>query len=109
MFARPSVWKTLVLGLPLAVVAHGEGIEFNRDIRPILSDKCFSCHGPDATKRKTKLRFDSEQGARIDLGNGHLAVVPGDLAKSELYQRIVAEDEVRRMPPASMGQAKLDD
>ena len=50
-------------------------IEFNRDIRPILSDKCYTCHGPDKANRKSKLRFDKEAGAMQDLG-GHFAIVP---------------------------------
>ena len=65
-------------------------VEFNRDIRPILSDKCYTCHGPDKANRKTKLRFDTEAGAKQDLG-GHFAIVPGDPAKSELIRRITAD------------------
>src|SRR5690242_733262 len=53
-------------------------VEFNRDIRPIFSDKCYTCHGPDAANRKTKLRFDVEDGARIELSKGRKAIVPGD-------------------------------
>ena len=56
-----------VFALLAATVLSGQEIEFNRDIRPILSDQCFACHGPDAAKRKTKLRFDTEAGARIEL------------------------------------------
>ena len=52
-------------------------VEFNRDIRPILSDKCFTCHGPDPGARKTKLRFDQESGAQIELAKGRRAFVPG--------------------------------
>jgi hypothetical protein len=77
-------------------------IEFNRDVRPILSDNCFQCHGPDKAKRKANLRLDLEEGAFADLG-GHKALVPGDLAKSELFQRITAPDEKERMPPAKAG------
>jgi hypothetical protein len=73
-------------------------IEFNRDIRPILSDKCFTCHGPDERQRKSKLRLDTEAGAKADLG-GRFAIVPGDPAKSELVRRVSAGDAARRMPP----------
>src|SRR5271170_5253790 len=60
-------------------------VEFNRDIRPILSDKCFTCHGPDAANRKTKLRFDLESAAKAELRGGHYAIVPGNLAASEMF------------------------
>ncbi|MSQ96252.1 MAG: DUF1553 domain-containing protein [Gemmataceae bacterium] len=69
-------------------------IEFNRDVRPILSDACFQCHGPDKAKRKAKLHFDTEEGAR-------LAFVPGKPDASELIQRITATDTTKRMPPPS--------
>ena len=77
-------------------------VEFNRDIRPILSDACFSCHGPDKTKRKAGLRLDREDGAFADLG-GYRALVPGKPGQSELYKRIIAEDAGERMPPARAG------
>src|SRR2546426_3963943 len=97
-----------------AILVFGEGqaaqsVEFNRDIRPILSDKCFTCHGPDAANRKTKLRFDNEEGARIDLGKGRHAIVPGDAASSGLYQRITADNPALRMPPAYAGHDRLKD
>ena len=78
-------------------------IDFNRDIRPILSDKCFACHGPDATAKKIKLRLDSEAAATTDLGRGRRAVVPGDVEKSVLVQRITHSDETMRMPPVDSG------
>ena len=77
-------------------------IEFNRDIRPILSDKCLSCHGPDESQRKADLRLDVPEGALADLG-GYFAVVPGEIAKSEVWRRITAADETERMPPAESG------
>src|SRR6185295_8689590 len=52
-------------------------LDFNRDIRPILADKCFACHGPDATAKKIKLRLDSAAAATADLGQGRRAIVPG--------------------------------
>ncbi len=80
---------------------------FNRDIRPILSDRCYACHGPDKANRKTTMHFDNEDAARTPLASGGLAFVGGDLAKSVMYQRITSDDEAFRMPPAYMGYAKL--
>jgi Protein of unknown function (DUF1553)/Protein of unknown function (DUF1549)/Concanavalin A-like lectin/glucanases superfamily/Planctomycete cytochrome C len=74
-----------------------QAVEFNRDIRPILSDKCYTCHGPDNSKRLSKLRFDTEAGAKQDLG-GRFAIVPGDTAKSEIIRRITAANPAVRMP-----------
>jgi hypothetical protein len=73
-------------------------VTFNRDIRPILSDKCFHCHGPDKSKRKGDLRLDLEENAFADLG-GYRALGAGNLEKSELYQRIVSTDADEQMPP----------
>ena len=75
--------------------------QFNRDIRPILSDHCFHCHGPDVNQRKARLRLDSEAGSRADLG-GHSAVIPGDAPRSELIRRIHSEDPDEVMPPPEM-------
>src|SRR5437870_5118071 len=83
-----------------------EVIQFNRDIRPILSDTCFKCHGPDKAKRKADLRFDTEAGAFADLGGGARAIVPHSLDKSALFQRITAKDK-KQMPPLASG-LKLD-
>ncbi|MBI3862423.1 MAG: DUF1553 domain-containing protein [Planctomycetia bacterium] len=80
----------------------GASVEFNRDVRPILSDNCYQCHGPDKVQRKADLRLDTEAGATLDLG-GRRALVPGDVEHSELYQRLVAADAAERMPPAKSG------
>src|SRR5580700_5841008 len=82
--------------------ATPERVQFNRDVRPILSDKCYTCHGPDAANRKTKLRFDIEAAAKADLG-GRFAIVPGDSAHSELVRRISSENKATRMPPFYSG------
>jgi hypothetical protein len=79
-------------------VLAAESIRFNRDIRPILASRCFSCHGPDGNHREADLRLDVASGALADLG-GHAAVVPGKPDESELIRRIVATDDTR-MPPA---------
>ena len=73
-------------------------IEFNRDVRPILADKCFACHGPDDKHRKADLRLDVEKDA-VEAK----AVVPGKPAESELVARITAADEAERMPPKKFG------
>ncbi|MFA6546975.1 MAG: c-type cytochrome domain-containing protein, partial [Limisphaerales bacterium] len=74
--------------------AAARKVDFNRDIRPILSDTCYACHGPDAKQRKAKLRLDVAEGALAK----H-AVVPRDLKKSELWARITTKDEKDLMPP----------
>ena len=63
---------------PSTTRAASAHIDFGRDIRPILSDKCFVCHGPDAANNKSKLRFDTEAHAFADLGYGRHAIVRGD-------------------------------
>jgi hypothetical protein len=78
-------------------------IDFNRDIRPILADKCWSCHGPDAAAKKIKLRLDSEAAATTDLGGGRRAIVPGAVERSQLARRISTSDEAMRMPPVDSG------
>lgn len=86
----------IFIGAPLADAAPA--IEFNRDIRPILSDKCFACHGPDSASREADLRIDIEEQAKMDRG-GYAVVVPGKIDESELIRRITSEDEFERMPP----------
>jgi hypothetical protein len=78
-------------------------IEFNRDIRPILSDKCFQCHGP-GTQMAT-LRFDQEEGAKRALKDGRFAIVAGDPAKSQMIARITATNPTVRMPRSQNGAA----
>ncbi len=76
-------------------------VDFNFHIRPILSDKCFKCHGPDANKREADLRLDTEEGAYAALKDqpAHFAIVPGDPKASEVFQRITATDSSIMMPP----------
>ncbi|MEM8954433.1 MAG: DUF1553 domain-containing protein [Verrucomicrobiota bacterium] len=73
-------------------------IDFARDIRPILSDNCFHCHGPDGADRKADLRLDTEEGAKADLG-GYFAVVAGKPEESLLLERIFHDDPNELMPP----------
>lgn len=88
-------------GVELALKDLPETLDFNYDVKPILSDKCFACHGPDAKKQKGGLRLDTEEGAYKALKKtaGRHAIVPGDLAASEVYTRLVADDPGLKMPP----------
>ncbi|MCF0074096.1 DUF1553 domain-containing protein [Dyadobacter sp. CY261] len=90
--------------LELAMKELSGELDFNYDVKPILSDKCFACHGPDAKKQKGGLRLDTEKGAYAALkkAKGRHAIVPGDLAASEVYARLISQDpEVKMPPPAS--------
>jgi hypothetical protein len=80
-----------------------DAVQFNRDIRPILSDNCFQCHGPDPGQRQVSLRLDTETGLRDELESGGRAVVAGKPQESELIRRIMADDPDVRMPPADSG------
>ncbi len=88
---------SLLLHAPGAL-AESARLEFNRDIRPILSDKCFACHGFDANERKADLRLDIPEGAYA-LNDDIQAIKPGDLQSSEVWRRITSTDEDEVMPP----------
>ena len=79
-------------------------VNYSRDIRPILSNNCFKCHGPDMATREADLRLDTIAGATADLG-GRQAVTPGAPDSSEVMARITASDPDVRMPPPDSGLA----
>ena len=81
-----------------------EPVSFDRQIRPILSEACFQCHGPDPAARKAKLRLDTPDGAFADRG-GYAAIVPGKPEESELLRRVSSHDPDGMMPPPKAGQA----
>jgi hypothetical protein len=107
---RASAVSLMVLGsFPWAAArADGEPINFNRDIRPILSANCFSCHGPDAANREADLRLDVESEAHRDRDGG-IAFKPHDPAASAAWDRILAEDESLRMPPPETNRTLSDE
>ena len=106
---RDSVTFFFAISVVAATALSGaSAVDFNRDIRPILSDKCFRCHGPDEHERKggqNGLRLDLASGAREDLGGGAFAIVPGQPEKSELIARITSTDEEEVMPPLKTGKS----
>ncbi len=100
--------RSALLGLcvfTLTVCAAERAVEFNRDVRPVLSDKCFVCHGPDAKTKNIPLRLDQEAAAKADLGAGRRAIVEGDPDASELIRRVTTESKAKRMPPVHTGHA----
>ncbi len=89
----------LVIGLLFGGnVSADDRVHFGSQIKPILSDNCYYCHGPDAGQRSTDLRLDLKDSAFSDLG-GYAAIVPGDVQASELVRRILTDDDDERMPP----------
>jgi hypothetical protein len=95
----PSISLLWLLAVPLA--AAPPKVDFDREIRPLFSDKCFTCHGPDEKQRQAGLRFDTKEG-------GYRVIVPGDSAKSRLFQRISAASKPSRMPPLASGLSLTD-
>src|SRR5205823_5662506 len=88
-FLTPAAWA-------------GGRLEYNRDVRPILAENCFACHGPDSAARKAGLRLDRAEEATA-LRNGHAAIVKGNPGASEMVRRISTAPAALRMPPASTG------
>ena len=76
-----------------SLVAEEAPLSFNEDIRPILSDRCFRCHGPDAENQRSEFRLDTREHATADLGDGFFGIVPGNLEESDLHWRIWDEEE----------------
>ena len=81
-----------------AAAAAKDKVSFSREVLPILSDRCFDCHGPDPSHRKADLRLDNETEAKLDR-DGLKVIAPGDLNASELWQRLITDDEDEIMPP----------
>ncbi len=89
---------TVVIAM-LPMPAAAQPVEFSRDIRPILSNNCYACHGPDSKFRQANLRLDLLDNAFTERRSGRTPIVPGDPDASMLVQRINAEDPGDRMPP----------
>ncbi|RBP41480.1 cytochrome c [Roseimicrobium gellanilyticum] len=94
-----AITATVASGAVHAASTPPSAVQFNRDIRPILAEACFHCHGPDPGTRKASLRLDTEEGFFAARDGGDSTVVKGQPEKSSLYQRIVTEDVDDVMPP----------
>jgi len=95
----PFVFAVTWLAAPIGAAAQEKTpLNYDRDVRPILSENCFYCHGQDPKKRMAGLRLDSLEGATADR-HGHAAIAPGKPDESLMYQRITADQVARRMPP----------
>ncbi len=100
-FIRASVWLMACCLLFLSdsvQAATPTKIRFNEHVRPILSNNCYYCHGPDDKHREADLRLDTREGATADLG-GYAAVVPGKPDESALLERVASHDVDTLMPP----------
>ena len=104
---RNLVLLSLLGLMPGTNLPADQPIDFNRDIRPLLSGNCLVCHGPDEAERAADLRLDTQNGSRADLG-GYAAVVPGDPDESEMIVRLTSDDPDLRMPPAGKGRPLSD-
>ena len=88
-----------------ARAADDSAVDYNRDIRPILADTCYKCHGPDGNQRQADLRMDVESVVGLKLDGGHTAIVAGSAATSAVVARITSRDPETRMPPRESGKS----
>ncbi len=99
----PACFAALIIAADVIVpAASARDVNFDRDIRPILADACFKCHGPDEAQREADLRLDIEAGAFAER-SGHAAIIRGQPESSQLWRRITSEDPDQRMPPPESG------
>lgn len=102
-----TVFAAMGLCMAICVLADAESpsaaVDFNREVRPLLSKNCFRCHGEDAKHREADLRLDQRAAATVALPNGAIPIVSGQPDKSEIIARIIASDDSGRMPPPDSG------
>src|SRR6186997_200450 len=89
-------------------VAAEDAVRYRHDILPILSDRCFKCHGPDSATRKAGLRLDLPDAAKAVLESGALAIVPREPTESALVERIMSKEPDEMMPPPDSGKVLSD-
>ena len=99
-----SILATLLVTLASAsFAADNAPVDYNRDVRPILSNYCYACHGPDEAKREAGLRLDVEGAARAELESGGFAILPSKSGESKLIARVTTADQAELMPPPETG------
>src|SRR5262245_26093924 len=98
MLSRLSIILAVLAVFRPTLAASGE-VSFNSQVRPVFSDRCLSCHGPDEKNRKGKLRLDTADGGVFREKSGKFVVKPGSPDQSELYKRLVSKDPDEKMPP----------
>src|SRR5262245_51723599 len=109
---HPMIVRLCMLAMLLALGWVGaapaaepaDAVDFSRDIRGLLSNRCFRCHGPDEAARKGGLRLDVREAALAEVDSGSKAIVPGHADQSELIARVTSADADMRMPPAGAGE-----
>src|SRR6476660_1529435 len=95
-------WLTVAFFLSFGLAIQGAKVDFNRDIRPVMSETCFRCHGFDAKARKARLRLDLREEALKPAKSGAIPIVPGQPERSEVIRRIFTDDADDLMPPAEI-------
>ena len=100
--SQTSLWA-IILSSSVLSAAYGDDVRFNRDVKPILSQNCFQCHGPDDKHRAAGLRLDQRDAAMKPAESGAAALVPNDPEQSELLKRVTSTDADLHMPPADSG------
>ena len=105
--SAPLAWILGATPAAPAAEAPTKPVDFNREVRPILSDNCFKCHGPDEKMRMARMRLDETEGLFVDRG-GYKIIVPGNSAQSKIYQKISSKDAAVRMPPSYSGKTLTD-
>jgi hypothetical protein len=108
LLAFTTLYWNRAISAQQAGAAPSTNVDFQRQVRPILSDNCFHCHGPDEATRMVNLRLDTQEGAFEKRESG-VVIVPGNPNGSLLFQRITAKDPAQRMPPESSYKVLTDD
>ena len=104
-----TIALVLLIVATRAASAETPSIDYDRQIRPILAHNCYACHGPDENNREGGFRLDQKKGAMAEADSGGQPIVPGDADSSELYARLITDDDDLRMPPADSGKMLMLD